>query len=50
MSEAFDRFTAVLRQLRAPAFRWRADITRGAEHTDNDLLSTPVALQAYYRP
>lgn len=48
MAEPFAAVTEVLRRLAPPAFRWRSDITRGATHVENDELSTPAGLQAYY--
>jgi predicted alpha/beta superfamily hydrolase len=45
----FERFVAVLRRFARPGLRWRAEITPGADHDDNHRLSTPVALQAYFR-
>jgi predicted alpha/beta superfamily hydrolase len=46
----FELFVAVLRRSAGPGLRWRAEITPGADHGNNARLSTPVALQAYYRP
>jgi predicted alpha/beta superfamily hydrolase len=49
MAEPFAAITEVLRRLAPPTFRWRSDITRGATHAENDQLSTPAGLQAYYQ-
>ena len=48
MTRAFRKAVAVIRTSAPPSLRWRADITRGAEHSDNAVLSTPVALREYY--
>ena len=48
MSGAFRKAVDVLQTSAPPALRWRTDITRGATHETNALLSTPVALHAYY--
>ncbi len=50
MRTSYDRLTDLLQRFASPTLRWRSDITRGAEHWNNDALSTPVALQAYYHP
>jgi hypothetical protein len=49
MLGTFQRLATLLRQHAPPSFRWRSDITRGAAHRDNDAISTPVALQTYFR-
>ena len=49
MTRAFRKAVGVVRTSASPVLRWRADITRGADHGDNAVLSTPVALREYYR-
>lgn len=49
MTRAFRSAVEVLRTPASPVLRWRADITRGADHGDNAVLSTPVALHEYFR-
>jgi predicted alpha/beta superfamily hydrolase len=49
MTRAFRKAVEVVHTSKSPGFRWRADITRGAKHGDNAVLSTPVALHEYYR-
>lgn len=49
MTRAFRKAVAVVRMSASPVFRWRADITRGADHGDNAVLSTPVALREYFK-
>ena len=49
MSGAFAKAVATLRASAPPALRWRADITRGANHGNNAALSTPVALYTALR-
>jgi len=39
----------VMRTSAPPTLRWRADISRGGNHQNNAVLSTPVALHDYYR-
>ncbi len=46
MTRAFRKAT---RELQRSALRWRADITRGADHNHNAVLATPVGLHEYYR-
>ena len=48
MTRAIKKAVVVTRASASPVFRWRVDITRGAEHGDNAVLSTPVALHAHY--
>jgi len=47
MTRAFHKAVEVMR---GASLRWRADITRGANHSNNAVLSTPVALHEYYAP
>ena len=47
MTRAFRKTVEVLRTSAPPAVRWRADFTRGADHDDNAVLSTPVALREF---
>lgn len=49
MTRAFRKAEQVLRASAPPAMRWRSDLTRGARHSDNAVLSTPVALHDYYQ-
>jgi len=49
MTRAFRKAVEVVQTSASPVFRCRADITRGANHGDNAVLSTPVALHEYYR-
>lgn len=49
MTRAFRKAVGVLRTSAPPALRWRADITTGANHSNNAVLSTPVALHTYFR-
>jgi predicted alpha/beta superfamily hydrolase len=49
MTRAFRKTVEVVRTSASPVFRWRADLTRGADHGDNAVLSTPVALREYFR-
>lgn len=49
MTRAFGEATALLRVSAWPEFRWRAEITTGAKHQNNAVLSTPVALHQYFR-
>ncbi len=49
MTRAFRKAVGVLQTSASPAIRWRADLTRGAEHDDNAVLSTPVALRETFR-
>lgn len=46
---AFRKTAALIRTWPPAALRWRADITAGAHHGNNAILSTPVALHEYYR-
>ena len=48
MNRAFGKVTALLRMSARPGLRWRADLTTGANHQDNAVLSTPVGFQAYF--
>lgn len=48
MSRAFAETTAVLRTSARPELRWRADLTVGANHQNNAVLSTPVGLHHYF--
>jgi hypothetical protein len=48
MSLAFRKATTLLRTSTWPELRWRADLTAGASHQDNAVLSTPVALLKYF--
>lgn len=52
MSSAFRRAVGVLRATSeaTPSFRFHADITRKADHGNNAVLSTPVALYRRGRP
>jgi predicted alpha/beta superfamily hydrolase len=47
MTRAFRKTEQLLRASAVP--RWRSDITRGANHSDNAVLSTPVGLHEYFR-
>ncbi len=47
MTRAFRKAT---RELQRSALRWRADITRGADHQKNPVLATPAGFRAYYAP
>jgi len=49
MTRAFRKAEQVLRTSAPPLTRWRSDTTRGARHSDNAVLSTPVALHEYFR-
>jgi predicted alpha/beta superfamily hydrolase len=49
MTRAFRKAVNVMRTSAPPPLRWRADITGGANHDDNAVFSTPVALHEYYR-
>lgn len=49
MTRAFRKAVEVLRTSASPAVRWRADVTRGADHGNNASLSTPVALREYFK-
>lgn len=49
MTRAFRKAEQLLRASAPPVMRWRSDITRGARHSDNAVLSTPVALHEYFR-
>jgi predicted alpha/beta superfamily hydrolase len=49
MTRAFRKGVNAMRRSAPPLLRWRADITGGATHSDNAVLSTPVALREYYR-
>ena len=49
MTRAFRKAVEVVRASGYPVIRCRVDITRGANHGDNAVLSTPVALHEYYR-
>lgn len=49
MTTAFREAVGVLRTSASPALRWRADLTTGANHQNNAILSTPVGLYEYYR-
>lgn len=44
MAEAFHRTLAVLRARAPQSLHWRAEITSGADHHSNPVLSTPVGL------
>ncbi len=48
MSRAFRTTTALLKPSVASRFRWRADLTTGATHQSNAILSTPVGLHEYF--
>jgi predicted alpha/beta superfamily hydrolase len=48
MTRAFERLVALL-QAKAPAsLRWRADLTRGADHGGNAQRATPVGLMFHF--
>jgi predicted alpha/beta superfamily hydrolase len=49
MTRAFRKAVGVIQASAPPTLRWRADITRGANHQNNAVLSTPVALHEAYR-
>ena len=49
MTGAFRHAVATLHASAPATLRWRADITRGANHSSNARLSTPVGLYAYYK-
>jgi len=49
MTRAFRKTVGVMGTSAPPTLRWRADITRGANHQNNAVLSTPVALHEYFR-
>ena len=49
MTRAFRKTVDVMRTSAPPTLRWRADISRGGNHQNNAVLSTPVALHDYYR-
>jgi predicted alpha/beta superfamily hydrolase len=48
MTRSFRKAVNVVRASSRPGFRWRADVTGGAIHDDNAVLSTPVALHEYF--
>jgi hypothetical protein len=48
MTAAFERTVAVLERRAPRALRWRAELTRGGDHGNNALLSTPVGLYALF--
>jgi predicted alpha/beta superfamily hydrolase len=49
MTRAFRKAEQVLQTSASPLMRWRSDTTRGARHSDNAVLSTPVALHECFR-
>jgi predicted alpha/beta superfamily hydrolase len=49
MTRAFLKAVEVMRTAAPEALRWRADVMRDAEHGNNAVLSTPVALRECFR-
>lgn len=47
MTRAFRKVTRELQTSAFPELRWRADITKGADHQNNPVLATPVGLHAW---
>lgn len=50
MKAAFEHTVTVLTSQRRSTLRWRADVSAGAVHGTNPVLSTPVGLCAMFRP
>ena len=48
MTAAFERAVATLQRGAPRALRWRAEVTRGADHGTNAPLATPVGLYAMF--
>jgi predicted alpha/beta superfamily hydrolase len=49
MTRAFRKAVEVMRTSAPAALRWRADVTSDADHGNNAVLSTPVALRECFR-
>ena len=48
MTRAFERLVALLQAKAPPSLRWRADLTRGANHGSNAQRATPVGLMFHF--
>ena len=48
MTSAYESAAAALRHHAPEGLRWRADLTEGANHRNNALLSTPIGFQELY--
>ncbi len=49
MRGAFDAVSSVLRESAPASIEWRSDITAGADHGNNAVLSTAVAVNSFWR-
>ena len=48
MTKSFKRAAASLEAQAPPSLKWRADLTRGANHGNNAHLATPVGFHAFF--